>query len=318
LLTETNWQSLLDRALLPQFTKSSRLQDSTDPALARLLARNPERLLTALGATLNAHGGLNDLPAMARLVLAAGEPVLGALESHLNDPRRNRTATAIKLLAATEPHRLVDALPRTLPAWDWNLQDLAVAELTRRDASAKPDGIARAFTELLPDVHPLVAPVMLDEIGLSGDDSAVPLLCRIASGSMEQLRDVFIRIKAIEALGSMRATAAADLLRTLLRQRQGLVHTEPAGLQIIRRPHGFALRMTRLQKPTILSRARGVTSEFRLTALTPRGLKRAWNLAWEFQPKRACRFERKKVSRRHRLASVQLVLAAHSSNPPGG
>jgi hypothetical protein len=231
LLTETNWQSLLDRALLPQFTKSSRLQDSTDPALARLLARNPERLLTALGATLNAHGGLNDLPAMARLVLAAGEPVLGALESHLNDPRRNRTATAIKLLAATEPHRLVDALPRTLPAWDWNLQDLAVAELTRRDASAKPDGIARAFTALLPDVHPLVAPIMLDEIGLSGDDSAVPLLCRIASGSMEQLRDVFIRIKAIEALGSLRATAAADLLRTLLRQRQGLVHTEPAGLR---------------------------------------------------------------------------------------
>ena len=64
-------------------------------------ARDPERLLSALGTTLNGHGGLNDLPAMARLVLAAGEPVLGALESHLNDPRRNRTATAIKLLAAT-------------------------------------------------------------------------------------------------------------------------------------------------------------------------------------------------------------------------
>jgi PilZ domain len=122
-------------------------------------------------------------------------------------------------------------LPRVLPAWDWNLQDLAVAELTRGDASAKPVGIGRAFAELLPDVHPLVAPVMLDEIGISGEDSAVPLLCKIASGSMEQLRDVFIRIKAIEALGRLRAGDAADLLRTLLRQRQGLVHTEPAGLR---------------------------------------------------------------------------------------
>jgi hypothetical protein len=122
-------------------------------------------------------------------------------------------------------------LPRTLPAWDWNLQDLAVAELTRREASAKPHGIASTFTELLPDVHPLVAPIMLDEIGLSGDASAVPLLSRIASGSVEQLRDVFIRIKAIEALGRLRAIDAADLLRTLLRQRQGLVHTEPAGLR---------------------------------------------------------------------------------------
>jgi hypothetical protein len=45
------------------------------------------------------------------------------------------------------------------------------------------------------------------------------------------LRDVFIRIKAIEALGNLRAVEAADLLRTLLRQRQGLVHSEPAGLR---------------------------------------------------------------------------------------
>jgi hypothetical protein len=231
LLTETNWQLLLDKALLPEYAKPSKSHTSTDLALARLLARNPERLLTALGSTLNAHRGLDDLPAMAQLVLAAGEPVLGALQSHLNDPRRHRAGTAIKLLAATEPQRLVDVLPRVLPAWDWNLQDLAVAELTRGDASTKPDGIGRAFTELLPDVHPLVAPVMLDEIGISGEESAVPLLCKIASGSMEQLRDVFIRIKAIEALGRLRARDGADLLRTLLRQRQGLVHTEPAGLR---------------------------------------------------------------------------------------
>jgi hypothetical protein len=231
LLVETNWQLLLDKALLPDSTKSSRPHGATDAALARLLARNPERLLAALGSTLNAHGGLDDLPAMARLVAAAGEPVLGALQSHLNDPRRHRTATAIKLLAATEPQRLVNALPRALPAWDWNLQDLAVAELTRRDATSKPHGVARVFAELLPDAHPLVAPVMIDEIGMSGENSAVPLLIEIASGSLEQLRDVFIRIKAIEALGSLRAVEAADLLRTLLRQRQGLVHSEPAGLR---------------------------------------------------------------------------------------
>lgn len=231
LMIETNWQQLLDKALLPNPAKPSRANDATDPALARLLARNPERLLGVLGNTLNAHRGLDDLPAMARLVIAAGEPVLGALQSHLNDPRRHRAATAIKLLAATEPQRLVNVLPRVLPAWDWNLQDLAVAELTYRDATSKPTGVARAFVEVLPDAHPLVVPVMIDEIGISGENSAVPLLRKIASGSLEQLRDVFIRIKAIEALGRLRAADGADLLRTLLRQRQGLVHTEPAGLR---------------------------------------------------------------------------------------
>ncbi len=234
LMIETNWQLLLDKALLNIPAKQSRSQDTTDSALARLLARNPERLLSALGTTLNAHLGLDDLPAMARLVIAAGEPVLGALQSHLIDPRRHRAATAIKLLAATEPQRLVDALPRALPAWDWNLQDLAVAELTRHDLDFDDQtriGVARTFSELLPEAHPLVVPVMLDEIGTSGEKSAIPLLCRIASGSLEQLRDVFIRIKAIEALGLLRAPEAADLLRTLLRQRQGIIHTEPAGLR---------------------------------------------------------------------------------------
>jgi hypothetical protein len=231
LMIETNWQLLLDKALLPNSAKPSRSSGATDAALARLLARDPERLLAALGSTLNAHGGLDDFPAMARLVSAAGEPVLGALQSHLNDPRRHRTATAIKLLAATEPQRLVNALPRALPAWDWNLQDLAVAELTRRDSGTKPHGVGRAFVELLPDAHPLVVPVMIDELGVSKEISAIPLLIQIASGSLEQLREVFIRIKAIEALGILRAAEAGDLLRTLLRQRQGLVHSEPAGLR---------------------------------------------------------------------------------------
>ncbi len=110
------------------------------------------------------------------------------------------------------------------------MQDLAVAELTRHDSTftTKPTGVARVFSELLPEAHPLVVPVMLDEIGTSGENSAISLLCKIASGSLEQLRDVFIRIKAIEALGLLRAPEAADLLRTLLRQRQGIIHTEPA------------------------------------------------------------------------------------------
>jgi hypothetical protein len=203
-----------------------------DAAVARLFARNPERLLAGLGAQLAAPGGLNALGAMARLVKAAGEPVLGALETHLNDPRRQRAATAIQLLAITEPQRLVAVLPRVLPAWDWNLQDLAVAELTRFGVAAKPEGVARAFAEILPEAHSLVVPVMLDEIGAAGEASAIPLLCDIAAGSVEPLRDVFIRIKGIEALGRMHAAAAAGVLRTLLRERQGLVYTEPAGLRI--------------------------------------------------------------------------------------
>ena len=92
-------------------------------------------------------------------------------------------------------------------------------------------GLPRAFVEVLPDAHPLVDSG--NRSTKSGPATKIPpsAACKIAAGSLEQLRDVFIRIKAIEALGRLRAVDGADLLRTLLRQRQGLVHTEPAGLR---------------------------------------------------------------------------------------
>ncbi len=88
------WLLLVDLALANR---------ALDPALPRLLRRDPERLLDRLRLLLTSSAGSNSLPAMARLVRAAGEPVLGALETHLLEPRRQRVATAIKLLSAADP-----------------------------------------------------------------------------------------------------------------------------------------------------------------------------------------------------------------------
>jgi hypothetical protein len=202
-----------------------------DPAVPRLLRRDPERLLDRLRLLLTSSAGSNALPAMSRLVRAAGEPVLGALETHLLEPRRQRVATSIKLLSAADPGRLIAALPRAFSSWDWSLQDLAVTELARQSAPALRPQIAQAFLALLREANLLVTPGMIDHIGLIGDTSAVPRLIEIASGEADRLSDVFVRIKAIEALGRMRAPDAATLLRNLVRNRSGLTYVEPAGLR---------------------------------------------------------------------------------------
>jgi hypothetical protein len=168
---------------------------------------------------------------MARLLRAIGEPAIGALEARLFEPRRQRAATAVKLLVVTQPERLVAALPRALPSWDWSLQDLAVSELARLSNEVAPPGVTRAFLAALPEAHPMVVPIMLDQIGLAQETAALPLLLEIAAGENEALREVFIRIKAVEALGRMRVAEAANLLRAILRQRNGLTHAEPAGLR---------------------------------------------------------------------------------------
>jgi hypothetical protein len=111
------------------------------------------------------------------------------------------------------------------------LQDLAVSELSRPVNAASAQSAAFVFSALLADAHSLVVPMMIDQIGLAQETTSVPQLMEIAAGGHEILRDQFVRIKAIEALGRMRAHEAAEMLRTLAEKRDGIAYAEPSGLR---------------------------------------------------------------------------------------
>jgi PilZ domain-containing protein len=168
---------------------------------------------------------------MARLTRAIGVPALTLLETRLFEARRQRVSAAIKLLAAADPDRLLRGLTRAMASWEWNLQDLAVSELARPINAASAQSTAFVFSAILSDAHPLVVPMMLDQIGIGQETTAVPMLMEIAAGEHDTLRDLFVRIKALEALGRMRAYEAVELLRQLAGKREGLTFVEPAGLR---------------------------------------------------------------------------------------
>src|SRR5712664_337657 len=222
LVAQDRWLLLVDAALANR---------ALDPVLPRLLQRDPERLLDRLTLLLTEPRGAEMVPAMARLLRTIGVPVLNLLETRLYEARRQRVTAAIKLLAAADPERLLRGLARAMASWEWNLQDLAVSELSRPNNSASAVSTAFVFSAILADAHPLVVPMMIDQIGLSQETTAVAQLMEIAAGEHEILRDLFVRIKAIEALGRMRALEAAELLRQLAEGREGLTYAEPAGLR---------------------------------------------------------------------------------------
>jgi hypothetical protein len=222
LVAQDRWLLLIDAALANR---------ALDPALPRLLQRDPERLLDRLTLLLTDPRGFESLPAMARLLRAIGVPVLNLLESRLYEARRQRVSASIKLLSVADPERLLRGLPRALASWEWNLQDLAVSELSRPANSASSQSTAFVFSAILADAHPLVVPMMIDQIGIAMESTAVSQMMEIAAGEHDILRDQYVRIKAIEALGRMRASEASELLRELSERREGLVHAEPAGLR---------------------------------------------------------------------------------------
>jgi hypothetical protein len=222
ILSDEQWLYLVDEALSTQ---------PLNPVIPRLLKRRPDRLLDRLGLLLTAANGLNSLPAMVRLIHGTGEPVLGALETRLYEARRQRVATSIHLLASADPKRLAGALPRALASWEWSLQDLATSELMKWTNPPVVAATAQAFLATLAEAHAMVVPCMIDHLGIAHEAAAVPTLLQIAGGEHLTLRDIYFRIKAIEALGRMRVQEAADPLLRIVRERNGLAHDEPAALR---------------------------------------------------------------------------------------
>ncbi len=222
LVAQDRWLLLVDAALANR---------PLDPVLPRLLQRDPERLLDRMTLLFTEPRAAEMIPAMARLLRAIGVPVLNLLEARLYEARRQRVTAAIKLLVAADPDRLLRGLTRAMGSWEWNLQDLAVSELCRPASSAPAESTAFVFSCLLKEAHPLVVPLMIDQIGIAQETSAVPLLMEIAAGDHQILRDQFARIKSIEALGRMHAMEAVGILRRLATSREGLVHVEPSGVR---------------------------------------------------------------------------------------
>lgn len=222
LVANDRWMIIVDASLANR---------ALEPPLPRLLQRDPERLLDRLTLLLTEPRSMDMMPAMARLLRTIGVPVLTLLETRLFEARRQRVSAAIRLLAAADPDRLLRGLTRAMASWEWNLQDLAVSELARPANTHSAQSTAFVFSAILQDAHPLVVPMMIDQIGIGQETTAVPLLMEIAAGEHDTLRDQFVRIKAIEALGRLRATEAIELLRQLTGKREGLTFVEPGGLR---------------------------------------------------------------------------------------
>lgn len=222
LVAQDRWLLLVDAALANR---------ALDPVLPRLLKRDPDRLVDRLTLLLAESRSAEMFPAMIRLLRTIGASVLNVLETRLYEARRQRVTAAIKLLSVADPERLLRGVTRALSGWEWNLQDLAVSELSRASNAGSSRSAAFIFSGLLTTAHPLVVPMMIDQIGLAQETSAIPQLMEIAAGEHAILRDQFVRIKAIESLGRMHAFEAADLLRSLAERREGLTFVEPSGLR---------------------------------------------------------------------------------------
>jgi hypothetical protein len=121
-----------------------------------------------------------------------------------------------------------ELLPRRLREWNRYYQDITVRQLA---CSGAPER-GRLLLDLSKVLDPIVFPTALDEIGMSGDPGAAPLLLRMAAGELPRMDTPLLRLKAVESLGRLRVQQAGPLLRNILEARHAFRWQFPRELRL--------------------------------------------------------------------------------------
>ncbi len=93
-------------------------------------------------------------------------------------------------------------------------------------------GRGRLLAHLLHDFDPLLRPIVLDEVGLSGDLVASRILLEMIEDENVKGDAALLRVKAIEALGRLRMLGAVEALRKIAESKRAWLWIYPAELRM--------------------------------------------------------------------------------------
>jgi hypothetical protein len=211
--------------LRPRVGVENRLPEFIEEALR--LPQVPQDLLAVLRRTSNAaveHLAdrffrcmrRDECDRMVDLVRELGNVANRHLREMLRTGQPRQATSSVGLLSRLDVTSLLELLPTRLPEWNRFYHDIVVRQIAY---GAAPDR-GRTLLELLEILDPLVLPQAIDEIGMSGDRTAVPPLVVMAETGEAQGRSPLIQLKAVESLGRLREAEAIPVLRNLVEAKK--------------------------------------------------------------------------------------------------
>jgi HEAT repeat protein len=150
------------------------------------------------------------------IVKELGTPAQEQIREMLRTGQPRQAASVVGLLSRLDVPTLLELLPGRLPEWNRFYHDVVVRQVAYGAAHDR----GRTLLELLEILDPLVLPQAIDEIGMSGDRTAVPPLVVMAEAGETQGRSPLLQLKAVESLGRLRENDAVPVLRNLLEAKK--------------------------------------------------------------------------------------------------
>jgi hypothetical protein len=201
---------------VPEFIEEALTAEHMPEGLVGVLMRVPQSASEYLAVRLARSARRTEREAIVSLAKAVGSPCARHLKEILKNEVPAKAATVVGLLGRMDPLALEDMLPKRLKENVRSFQDAVVRQLSIAGAPER----GKLLAECLELFDPMIVPLALDEIGMCGDTETAPKLLRIAEGEILVQGSEYFRVKAIEALGRMRAPAAAGHLRRFVESRK--------------------------------------------------------------------------------------------------
>jgi hypothetical protein len=201
---------------IPEFIEEALAAESMPDGLVGVLMRVPQGAAEHLSIRLARSCRRTERESIVQLAKSVGSPCVRHLKETFKNDVPAKAATVTGLLSRLDPAAVDELLPRRLRDGGRGFHDAIVRQLSTGGAAER----GKLLADSLEMFDVMILPLALDEIGMCGDADTAPKLLRLAEGEILPQGPEYMRVKAIEALGRMRAPAAAGHLRRFVEARK--------------------------------------------------------------------------------------------------
>jgi hypothetical protein len=210
---------------IPEFVEETLRTGEIADGLIDILALMPGATLNYITNRFGHSGFRDDCELLAKVVESLGEDAVHRLVETLQTAPANEAAEVVGLLGQLDPGSAAKILPVRLVQWPRSVHDRVIRQLS----TVPQDFRGMLLLAIFDALDMLIKPLALDEIGMTGTPDAIPKLLDLASSDGIP---GYVRLKAVEGLGRLRATQASPALQTILEARQVWRWQYPSELRI--------------------------------------------------------------------------------------
>src|SRR5579872_6365450 len=213
---------------VPEFVEEALRARQAAAGLTAVLKMMPQTTMEQLATRFNRCTLRNDAEHVANLAADLGEEGLQYLRSTLRGGSIAEAVEIVGLLCKLEARSAEVFLPARVKEFPRNSQDRVLRQIS---ASGSP-GRCRILLQVLDVLDPLVMPLAIDDLGVTGDRDALGRLLTIIDGDLPPGGGTYLRVKAVEALGRINAPEAVTALKRIVEAKKFLGWIQPQELRI--------------------------------------------------------------------------------------